>query len=84
MNGVYILECANGRYYAGSTNDLERRLAEHRRGHCHSTKYVLPVQLKAFIETETLKQARQLEYSIKKRKSRKHIEELIDKNKIPI
>ena len=26
---VYILQCANGQYYVGSTNDLERRLQEH-------------------------------------------------------
>ena len=26
---MYILLCANGSYYTGSTIDLERRLAEH-------------------------------------------------------
>ena len=29
---TYILECANGQYYVGSTVDLERRLKEHRAG----------------------------------------------------
>lgn len=26
---VYILQCANGQYYVGSTNDLVRRIGEH-------------------------------------------------------
>ena len=29
---VYILRCADGRYYTGHTDDLERRLAQHQRG----------------------------------------------------
>jgi putative endonuclease len=29
---VYILECSNGSYYTGVTNDLERRLWEHKAG----------------------------------------------------
>ncbi|MBX3300920.1 MAG: GIY-YIG nuclease family protein [Nitrospira sp.] len=29
---VYILHCADGSYYTGHTDDLERRLAEHRTG----------------------------------------------------
>jgi putative endonuclease len=28
----YILECADGSYYVGSTNDLERRIWEHNEG----------------------------------------------------
>ena len=29
MAWMYILECADGSYYVGSTNDLERRIWEH-------------------------------------------------------
>ncbi|MFH1645247.1 MAG: GIY-YIG nuclease family protein, partial [Candidatus Omnitrophota bacterium] len=29
---VYIVECSNGAYYAGYTNDLERRIEEHNGG----------------------------------------------------
>jgi putative endonuclease len=32
MAWVYILHCANGEYYTGSTTNLERRLAEHALG----------------------------------------------------
>lgn len=29
---VYILECNDGSFYTGSTNDLKRRLREHEKG----------------------------------------------------
>ncbi len=29
---LYILECADGSYYTGSTGDIERRLWQHRNG----------------------------------------------------
>jgi putative endonuclease len=32
MAFTYILECADGSYYVGSTVDLDRRLAEHNAG----------------------------------------------------
>ncbi len=46
MPWMYILECADGSYYIGSTKDLERRIAEHRAG--LGAKYTsrrLPVKL---------------------------------------
>ncbi len=47
MNGwVYILECADGSYYTGSTNNLELRLAQHQAGEgANHTKKRLPVKL---------------------------------------
>ena len=52
---VYILECANGTYYTGSTKDLERRLQEHQdgRGANHTKKY-LPVTLIYFEEYDRI------------------------------
>ncbi len=32
MNYTYILECGDGSYYTGWTNDIEKRLAAHRSG----------------------------------------------------
>ncbi|MAY97524.1 GIY-YIG nuclease family protein [uncultured Nocardioides sp.] len=32
MAWTYILECADGSYYVGSTTDLERRISEHNLG----------------------------------------------------
>ena len=33
MSYVYILECADGSYYVGSTTNLETRLAQHNTGY---------------------------------------------------
>jgi predicted GIY-YIG superfamily endonuclease len=33
-----MLQGSSGRHYLGSTSDLQRRLAEHRRGHTHTTR----------------------------------------------
>ncbi len=46
MAWMYILECADGSYYVGSTNYLERRLLEHQEGRgARYTTRRLPVKL---------------------------------------
>ena len=43
---VYIVECRNGTYYTGSTNNIENRIKLHNSG--HGAKYLrgkLPVKL---------------------------------------
>ena len=43
---VYILECGDGTFYTGQTNDLHRRLVEHQKG--HGARYTMkrkPVRL---------------------------------------
>ena len=47
MKGVvYILECANGKFYTGSTNDLAKRFQEHQMGMgAIFTRKHLPVKL---------------------------------------
>lgn len=43
---VYLLRCADGTLYAGSTTDLDRRLAEHQAGRdCRYTRTRRPVHL---------------------------------------
>jgi putative endonuclease len=43
---VYILLCADGSFYTGSTNDLERRMLEHQNGEgANHTRKRLPVEL---------------------------------------
>jgi putative endonuclease len=43
---LYILECADGSYYTGSTNNMELRLQQHQNGIGASyTKNRLPVKL---------------------------------------
>ena len=42
---VYVLEDENGKKYKGMTNDLERRLAEHRRGKTTTTRKMQNIKL---------------------------------------
>jgi putative endonuclease len=75
---LYILESKNnGKYYVGSTRDLEKRLRAHNAGKVRSTKGLIPLEI---IYTEcymTNTEARKRESDIKKRKSRKFIDALM-------
>ena len=62
MATTYILLCANGKYYVGSTDNLERRLKEHESGRgCGFTKAHLPVKLVYKEEYTTIEEAYQRE-----------------------
>jgi predicted GIY-YIG superfamily endonuclease len=37
-SGVHILKCSNGRYYTGSSDDVERRIEEHQKRKIESNK----------------------------------------------
>jgi putative endonuclease len=67
---VYILECADGTYYVGCTNNLEKRLREHNfsKNGAHYTKIRRPVILKYQETFETLLEARGREATLKKLK----------------
>ena len=47
--------------YVGSTDNLKRRLDEHNRGLCQSTKAYRPLELNAYIAVLTENKARELE-----------------------
>ncbi len=74
---VYILKCSNDRYYIWSTNNVERRFQQHSLWKSLSTKYILPVELICVHQCDSLSEARTLEYSLKKQKSRKVIDDFI-------
>ena len=74
----YILQSeSSGRFYVGSTDDLDRRLSEHRRGHTASTRGRGPRKLVYAEPFETLIQARRRELEIKNWKSAQLIRVLI-------
>lgn len=55
---MYILECADGSYYTGSTNNLDLRLAQHQNGEgANHTKKRLPVKLVYFEEYQRIDEA---------------------------
>ena len=70
MPWVYILRGASGRHYIGSTTDLTRRLAEHDRGHTHTTRRLGgTLELVALREFPTLTEARRCERLLKRKKN---------------
>ncbi len=42
---VYILKCANRKYYTGYTSDIKERLRSHEKGEVLFTKGKLPIKL---------------------------------------
>ncbi len=84
MPFVYILKTESGKYYIGSTTDVERRLKQHQNGHTHSTKRLGEVSLIFSQEYPTLNDARYVELKLKKLKRRDYIEKIIREGKIKI
>jgi predicted GIY-YIG superfamily endonuclease len=62
---VYVLECADGSFYVGSTDDLERRFGEHQMGLRGHTCKRLPVVLVYSCPLPTRDEARVREHQIK-------------------
>ena len=64
---TYILECADGSLYVGSTNNLEKRVKQHNESKwgAHYTKIRRPVALLYSEKFATLKEARRRENEIK-------------------
>ena len=65
---VYIIHCADGSYYTGSTSDISIRLSDHQKGsnpraYTYSRR---PVKLAWATEVETKREARILEHQIKR------------------
>lgn len=62
---VYILNCANKTYYTGITNNLERRLSEHKNGLSSFAKGRLPINLVYYEVVNSRFNARKREIVIK-------------------
>jgi len=79
---LYVLRSKiNGKYYIGSTRDLEKRISEHNAGKIRSTKALIPYELIYKEVFLTYTEARKRELYFKKRKSRKLIDNLINRSK---
>jgi predicted GIY-YIG superfamily endonuclease len=65
MYFVYVLKWKD-KHYIWYTNDLQRRLAEHRRWWCETTKQVKDLTLLWYFKKETESEAQKLEKIIKR------------------
>ena len=78
MNYTYILECSDGTYYTGWTNDLEKRVKMHNAGKgAKYTKPRRPVVLAYYEAFQTKEEAMCREWEIKQL-SRKEKEQLVN------
>ncbi|MBI2054648.1 MAG: GIY-YIG nuclease family protein [Candidatus Sungbacteria bacterium] len=74
---VYILANNSGKFYVGSTNDIARRLHQHKVGHTQTTSNMKMERLVLYQEYKSLAQARKVEMRIKKMKRKDYIEKMI-------
>ena len=78
MFTMYIIQSIqSGRYYIGSTDNLEKRLVRHNKGYSRYTKGKGPFKLVYKEEFAGRSEAVKREYYIKSLKSRSAIEKLI-------
>lgn len=82
MNYTYILQCADGSYYTGWTNNLKKRLREHneKRG-AKYTRGRTPVELVYWEIFETKNEAMHREAEIKKLSRREKAALIAEKSK---
>jgi putative endonuclease len=75
---TYIIKSQrNGKYYVGSSDDVQRRLQDHNWSRTPSTKTGIPWKLVYFEKYDTRSEAMTREYEIKAKKSKSYIDFLI-------
>ena len=77
MAYVYILKSSRGKFYIGSTKNLEQRLRHHKGGYTPSTKRLGEITLVFSQEYSSLKKAREIEVRLKKLKRKDYITKVI-------
>ena len=78
---LYILQSQEtGKFYIGSTTDINRRLVDHERGNTRTTRIHTPWFLVYTEMYTTLKEARARERQIKKWKSHLRVVEMIERS----
>lgn len=83
MSYVYILRSLKtGRYYIGSTVDVQRRFNEHQSGKVSSTRNFLPFEMVFKQSFQSVILARKIEKKLKSFKRRDFIDRIVQEGKI--
>ena len=77
MYTVYVLQDSLGKLYKGVTNNLKRRLAEHKSGHTLSTKKLKKPEVVYTEEYDSFKKARKREIYFKNAAGRRFLKKHI-------
>ena len=75
---VYVLKDNKKKLYKGLTNNLKRRLAEHRLGHIHTTSRMKELKLVYQEEYDTFGEARKRELYLKSAAGRKFLKKKLN------
>ncbi len=77
---IYLLLSEKDRKtYLGSTDSIKRRVEEHNKGLCRSTKYGRPLKLIYYENYETLQEARLRERYLKTTSGRRELKNLFNR-----
>lgn len=82
MGYVYFLEDSKGKYYIGSTSDLDRRLKQHFSGHTQTTKRMPGLKLVFSQKFDSLENARKVESRLKKLKRKDYLKRIVEDGSI--
>ena len=83
MAFVYILKSQKtGRYYIGSSSNVQQRLQKHNAGLVPATKNFIPYKLMFFRKYSDMAEARGVEARVKRLKRRDYIEKIIRNKEI--
>ena len=75
---VYVLRDEKGKRYKGMTNDLERRLAEHKRGKTITTSKMSGISVEYFETFNSFEEARKRELYFKTSAGRRFLKKVLD------
>ena len=78
MYTVYVLQDKNNKLYKGLTNDLERRMQEHRRGHTKTTRSMDDLKIVYTEKFNNFIEARKRELYFKTAAGRKFLKQKIN------
>jgi len=81
---VYILQDDIGRFYIGSTNNLERRIKQHCYHHTQTTARMKSPTLVFQQEFNSIQKARVIEMRLKKLKRKDYLQKIIEDGYIKI
>ena len=84
MAFVYILENRKGEFYIGSTINLEKRMKQHLKGYTPTTKRMKAFNLVFSQKYENIKDAKRIEYKLKKLKRHDYIARIVKEGFIKI
>jgi len=74
---AYVIEDNNGHYYKGVTNNLERRIKEHRRGKTRTTKKMRGIKVVHTEKFNSFEEARKRELYFKSAAGRRYLKKVL-------